>query len=126
MRPLVRSKSVGTKVSELQFAHLQQHATAQSLTLSEWARGVLLSASESNADSALTVILAELIATRTVLINLNFAIASSEPITAESLRSLLAKADSSKMQRAQLLLSAARTPQDISTHNAEKEADYEG
>lgn len=119
MRPPVRSKSVGTKVSELQFATLMQRANAQNLTISEWARDVLLSATEANINPAITVLLAELIATRTILINLNYAIANSESLDADALRNLLAKADSAKMQRAEVLLKAALLSPNTNAQSAE-------
>ncbi len=44
MKPPLRIKSVSTKVSEAEFAMLEERARANGLTLSEWVRDVLLSA----------------------------------------------------------------------------------
>ena len=44
MKPPLRTKSVGTKVSEAEFAMLEERARANGQTLSEWVRDVLLSA----------------------------------------------------------------------------------
>jgi hypothetical protein len=38
MKPPLRTKSVGTKVSEAEFALLEERARAAGLTLSEWVR----------------------------------------------------------------------------------------
>lgn len=48
MKPPLRTKSVGTKVSEEEFAALESRAQAWKLTLSEWVRAELL---ESKTDS---------------------------------------------------------------------------
>jgi hypothetical protein len=42
VKPPLRTKSVGTKVSEAEFAMLEERARANGLTLSEWVREVLL------------------------------------------------------------------------------------
>lgn len=42
MKPPLRTKSVGTKVSEAEFALLEERARAAGLTLSEWVREALL------------------------------------------------------------------------------------
>ena len=44
MKPPLHTKSVGTKVSEAEFAMLEERARAAGLTLSEWVRDVLLAA----------------------------------------------------------------------------------
>lgn len=42
MKPPLRTKSVGTKVSEAEFALLEERARGAGLTLSEWVREALL------------------------------------------------------------------------------------
>ena len=44
LKPPLRTKSVGTKVSEAEFALLEERARGAGLTLSEWVRDVLLAA----------------------------------------------------------------------------------
>ena len=44
MKPPFRTKSIGTKVSEEEFALLEERAREAGLTLSEWVRDVLLAA----------------------------------------------------------------------------------
>ena len=58
MKPPLRTKSVGTKVSETEFAMLEERARASGLTLSEWVRDVLLAAlTEHGAELAGQVLL---------------------------------------------------------------------
>lgn len=44
MKAPLRTKSIGTKVSEEEFAALESTARAADMTLSEWVRTVLLAA----------------------------------------------------------------------------------
>jgi hypothetical protein len=101
MKPPLRTKSVGTKVSEAEFAALEERASASGQRLSEWVRGALLSPSPATGTSAeAQVLLAEVIALRTILINLLYSISKSEPLTAEAMRELVERADKDKMRRA--------------------------
>ncbi len=72
MKPPLRTKSVGTKVSEAEFAMLEERARANGLTLSEWVRDVLLAAPMDGCAEAGEVILAEVLALRTLFLNLQF------------------------------------------------------
>jgi hypothetical protein len=92
---------VGTKVSEPEFAALEARARASGLTLSEWVRDVLLASSpEAGAEAADQVLLGELLALRTILINLLFSIGKGEPVTPEQMQALIGRADKDKMRRA--------------------------
>lgn len=56
---------MSTKVSEAEFAVLEEHARLAGLTLSEWVRDVLLAAPvEPGAEAGSEVVLAELLALR--------------------------------------------------------------
>ena len=67
MKPPLRTKSVGTKVSEAEFALLEERARGAGLTLGEWVREALLAEpEESGAEVAGEVVLAELLALRTL------------------------------------------------------------
>lgn len=101
MRPPVRIRSIGTKVTEQQFQQLEERAHAEGLTISEWARNALLERHSDRAQNQFEVLLAELIATRTILINLTFSLGQSTPLDADALRELLLKVDECKLQRAQ-------------------------
>jgi hypothetical protein len=75
VRPPLRTKSVGTKVTDAEYAALEMRARTSSLTLSEWVRDVLLASSpEAGAEVGDRVLLAELLALRTILMNLLFSI----------------------------------------------------
>ena len=66
MKPPLRIKSVGTKVSAAEFAALEERAQSAGLTLSEWVREVLLSAPAEPGPEMGEVVLAELLALRTL------------------------------------------------------------
>jgi hypothetical protein len=101
LKPPLRTKSVGTKVSEGEFAALETRARASGLTLSEWVRDVLLASSpEAGAEAANQVLLGELLALRTILINLLFGISSGEKLTAEEMKKLIERADRDKTEKA--------------------------
>jgi hypothetical protein len=109
MKPPLRTKSVGTKVSEAEFAMLEERARSAGLTLSEWVRDVLLSAApaDGGVESA-EVILAELLALRSLFLNLSFRTAKGEPMVESELRGLIERADGTKLERARERLQAAR------------------
>jgi hypothetical protein len=108
MKPPLRTKSVSTKVSEAEFAVLEEHARLAGLTLSEWVRDVLLAAPvEPGAEAGSEVVLAELLALRSLFLNLQFR-AGKEPLTEPELRGLIDRADATKLERARERLQAAR------------------
>jgi hypothetical protein len=68
------------------------------LTLSEWVRDVLLASSpEAGAEAANQVLLGELLAVRTILINLLFPVSK---VTPEQMEALIERVDKDKMRRA--------------------------
>lgn len=91
-----RTKSIGTKVTEEEYARLEALAGGQ--RLSEWVRRVLLSAADPSADEP--IVLAELLALRTILLNLHFAVCQGEPVTAETMQRFIERADRDKIQQA--------------------------
>ena len=91
-----RTRSITAKVTNEEYARLQAVAGAEKM--SPWARAVLLHA--STPESGDHAILAELIALRTILVNLHFTIASGQPVTAEEMRALIERADRDKWSRA--------------------------
>jgi hypothetical protein len=105
MKPPLRTKSVGTKVSEAEFALLEERARGAGMRLGEWVREALLSApAESGPDSG-EVALAEVLALRSLLLNLHF---RSATIPEAEMRGLIERADGSKLERARERLTAAR------------------
>jgi hypothetical protein len=117
MKAPLRTKSIGTKVSEEEFAALDATARAADMTLSEWVRAVLLAApgvelpgNDTAGEAALVgrVALAEILALRSLLLNLHFRTAKGEPIPEPEMRALIERADGVKMQRARERLESAR------------------
>ena len=72
--PVMRTKSVGTKVTDGEYAMLESLAGGR--PLSEWVRQVLLSVVTRHPIEE--VLLAELLALRTILLNLHFSLANGE------------------------------------------------
>jgi hypothetical protein len=108
MKPPLRTKSVGTKVSEAEFAVLEEHARQTGRTLSEWVRDVLLTATlELEAEAGCEVVLAEVLALRSLFLNLQFR-ADKGPLSEPELRGLIERADATKLERAQNRLKATR------------------
>lgn len=100
MKPPLRTKSVGTKVSDAEFAVLEERVRAAGLTLSEWVRETLLAApAEPGAELAGEIVLAELLALRSLMLNLHFR-ADKGPLTDAEMRSLIERADAVKGERA--------------------------
>ena len=91
-----RTKSVGTKLTTEEYAQIVRVAEGHSL--SEWLREVLLGmAAPKPADH---VLLAEVLALRTIVLNLQFAVTSGEPPTADAMKRLIDRADDEKHRRA--------------------------
>jgi hypothetical protein len=110
MKPPLRIKSVSTKVSEAEFAMLEERARAAGLTLSEWVRDVLLAGpAEPGAELASEVVLAELLALRSLFLNLQFR-SDKGQLSETELRSLIDRADATKLERARERLRAAAPP----------------
>jgi len=98
-----RTKSIGTKVTPEEYARI--HTLAGEQPISEWVRAALLKAPEPpRADS---IVLAELLALRTILLNLHFLLCSGTPLTAETMQRLVERADHDKRQQAEARLTAA-------------------
>jgi hypothetical protein len=98
-----RTKSLSTKVTEAEYAQCQALAGAH--TLSEWVRAVLLRAVQP--DACQQVILAELLALRTILLNIHFAIANGQTLTSAHMQTLIERADHDKRDKARERVAAA-------------------
>jgi RHS repeat-associated protein len=92
MKPPLRIKSVSTKVSEEEFAALESRARARKLTLSEWVRAELLEPRADGGGAADEVLLGEVLALRTILINLLFSLTNGKPVTPEGMKELIERA----------------------------------
>jgi hypothetical protein len=106
VKPNLRTKSIGTKVSEEEFARLEQAAQKASKTLGEWCREVMLASANGQAEhlngtgSEARAVMAEVVALRAILLNVLFKQAKGEPLTAEEMQRLIDRADSDKLKKA--------------------------
>jgi hypothetical protein len=99
-----RTRSIGTKVTESEYVALEAMAGEQ--RLSEWVRQVLLAAVRS-VPAEPVVVLAELLALRTILLNLHFAVTTGASLSADDMRQLIERADEDKWQKAEERLLSA-------------------
>ena len=100
-----RTRSVGTKLTEEEFARLESLAAATGQSVSEWAREALLAATtptpgspNPNNNSTDTAVLGEVRALRAIVLNLFFDLAKGEEITVERMQEIIARADAKKEQ----------------------------
>ncbi len=91
----------------------EERALAPGLTLSEWVRDVVLAELETgrpgikpNPDAGTEVVLAEVLALRSLFLNLQFR-SGREELTEPELRGLIERADATKLERAHERLRAA-------------------
>ena len=103
--PSLRTKSISTKVTDEEYAQLEALAGEQ--TISEWARDVLLKATKPNAGEQ--TLLAEVLALRTILLNVHFAVSQGQTLTAEQMQELIGRADQNKLSKARERLAEAAT-----------------
>jgi hypothetical protein len=91
-----RTKSIGTKLTAEEYAQVLRVADGHSL--SEWLRDVLVGmVVPQPADH---VLLSEVWALRTIVLNLAFAVANGEPPTNDLMKRLIDRADDEKHRRA--------------------------
>lgn len=103
--PALRTKSVSTKVTDEEYAQFEALAGEQ--TISEWARDVLLNATKLN--SSEQTVLAEVLALRTILLNIHFAISQGQTLTADEMQQLIERADQNKLSKSRQRLAEAAT-----------------
>src|SRR5260370_2174760 len=103
--PSLRSKSISTKVTDEEYAQFEASAGEQ--TISEWARDVLLKAHKPNVGEQ--TVLAEVLALRTILLNIHFAVSQGKTLTAEEMQKLIERADQNKLCNTRERLAEAAT-----------------
>jgi hypothetical protein len=100
VKPVIRNKSVGTKVTEEEYARLEDLAGGR--PMGEWVREVLLAAAAPiRATPAEEAILGEVLAARSLMLTLLFKVANGQALTEEEMRQLIAEADAKKTKKAQ-------------------------
>ena len=98
-----RTRSVGTKLTDEEYAQLESLAAAQGVTPGEWVRELVLRAfgkPAAEATIAEQTVLSEVLALRTILINIIYDQANGHEIAPERMRELIAKADAGKVEKA--------------------------
>jgi hypothetical protein len=112
VKPPLRTKSIGFKVSEEEYAQLETAAQAGGCTLGEWCREVVLGSSQETkptgpSGAEAQALMAELVALRAILLNVLFKLANGEKPTAEEMQRLIDRADSDKLRKAHERLAQA-------------------
>jgi len=109
MKLTLRAKTIGARVTDEEYARLEAHADAQGQKLAEWARAVLLRecSGESPATAGESATLAEVLALRTILVNLLYHINAGDRLSEQQMRELIEQVDQSKVQKANERLSQA-------------------
>jgi len=107
VKPSLRTKSIGTKVTEQEYADLERAAQTGGKTLGEWCREVILASMNGHASKGqpstgeeAQALMAELVALRTILLNVLFKQANGESLTAEQMQRLIERADADKVKKA--------------------------
>ena len=104
MKPL-RSRSLGTKLSEVEYARVEAAALKAGVGLSEWCRRAVLDFAErEGSQPAEKVILAELLSLRSVLLSVMFQMSKGQALGEEEMRRLIERADREKHKKATALL----------------------
>jgi hypothetical protein len=107
VKPPLRTKTLGTKVSEEEFAQLEALARQRRLTLSQWCRETLLASVNGETENPAEpkgishALMAEVVALRAILLNVLFKLANGQTLTAEEMQKLINRADSDKLKKAQ-------------------------
>lgn len=94
----LRAKSIGTKVTEEEFARLEELARGAGQTRAEWVRARLLAPAAAGAGTE--QVLAEVLALRSILLNLFFKVSQGEAVPAEEMKSIIERADAGKLEKA--------------------------
>ena len=113
VKPNLRTKSIGTKVSEDEYAQLERAAQKSAKTLGEWCRQVMLASANGQpgkldgTGGEAHAVMAEVVALRAILLNVLFKQAKGEALTAEEMQRLIDRADSDKLRKARERLDQA-------------------
>jgi|SRR5208337_2898335 len=113
VKPPLRTKSIGFKVSEEEHRQLETVAQRSRQTLGEWCRKVVMENASGQgtnppgASAEAQALMAELVALRAVLLNVLFKQANGQTLTTEEMQRLIDRADSDKLTKARERLKQA-------------------
>jgi len=105
-KPVLRNRSIGTKVSEEEYAALEKLGSSRGLTLSEWFRELALA--ELVAHPADEIILSEVLALRMLYLNTVQILGAGRELGTEELRKLIERVDREKQRAAEERLAATK------------------
>jgi hypothetical protein len=114
VKPPLRTKSIGFKVSEEEYARLEKAARAGGCTLGEWCRRVVLENAggqeikPTGPGVETRAVMAEVVALRAILLNVLFKVSNGQRLTEEEMQRLIDRADSDKRKKARERLAQAR------------------
>lgn len=106
-KPTPRTKAVHVNVSQEEYAHLEQAAQLGRKTVGVWCREVTLASADErlskvqlSSSAEGQALMAELLALRTILLNVLYKQINGESLTAEEMRRLIERADADKLKKA--------------------------
>jgi hypothetical protein len=105
-----RTRSVGTKLTDAEYAQVETAAARRGLTVGEWSREELLRAAGVPAPAATAaeqMVMADVLALRTVVLNLVYDLARGAPVDADRMEQVIAKADGTKWEKVRERLAQA-------------------
>ena len=108
VKPPLRTKSIGFKVSEEEYAQLEMAAQADGRTLGEWCREAILRGGSASDAVMHDPALAEIIGVRLLLVNVLQPMAAGEKVTPEKFNQLLDQISDAKHQVAAKLQQQAQ------------------
>jgi len=120
---LPKSRSTGTKLSPEQYAAVESRAHEQDLGVSAYVRQTLLAAHhQPELQAVLMVLLQELLALRSIVVNVASEQVSGAPLTAERFQAVRANADTHKAARARTLLAESGSNNNLAVVSEHEEA----
>ena len=108
VKPPLRTKSIGFKVSEEEYARLETAAQADGRTLGEWCREVILRGGSASDAERHDPALAEIVGVRLLLVNVLRPLAAGEKMAPEAFDKMLDQISEVKHQLAAKLQQATR------------------
>jgi len=113
VKPPLRTKSIGFKVSEEEYRQMETAAQASRQTVGEWCRDVVMKATSiqktrpTEHGVEIQTVMAELMALRAILLNVLFKQVNGQKLSAEEMQRLIDRADSDKLKKARERLAQA-------------------
>ena len=107
-RPAVRSRQIGVRLTETEYAALEKVAWKSGRTIGDWSREQLLMAIEMTENGASALLLTEIIGLQMFLTNVLAAIACGERLSSEQYQDLMRHVKTNKHKAALQVLAEQR------------------